>query len=474
MAEIGSLVARVKRLVLGNRGEAPAAVEESALSLDDPMAEARLAGFLEGFRARSRNSGAAMGGAFHFVRLNGLKKHFGDSWPDVAERAHKVAEETIRRHLVTEDLFSPYGELAFLVIFAGLNAHAAAMKCAVIAAEIESRLVGTEMGAARPKVKAAVVTVDPTKGVVQIKDVPSVTALVRDTLAPKGAAPAPAPADPPQDPEVDEAGELAAARDELHTMRTDFEAALRMMFRPMWFVRRQVLSTYLCQPVTIRNGQRRNVDHELYCSVTGNGTVMLDQRMVRESAAVVERLMRRKKRVVISVPVHFNTLIRFESGRAYGEALSEIDPETKRCLVLEMIGAPPGVTSSRLSDAVGYVRSHCRAVVLRRGLEVTDFDRFRNCGVLAVGIDVAQEKAREADLIPRLNRFARQAEQALLQSYIRGVGSLSLTVAAVAAGFTYIDGARLEALDDVPEDIRLFDLDDLYEPLLKPDASATE
>jgi hypothetical protein len=177
----------------------------------------------------------------------------------------------------------------------------------------------------------------------------------------------------------------------------------------------------------------------------------------------LEALLRDNCTLLLSMPVHFETLGAVGRRRQFVEALGKcLDDRGRKLLRIEIEGVPP----ARLIEIVAPLRPHCRAIMLQLPLETTDFSNVRGCGALAIGCDISGHRGTEFMLMQAMDRFARAiADKAGLPSYLNGANSLSMVTAALGAGFAYIDGDAVAKLIDHPRGLVDFRLADLYRPL---------
>jgi hypothetical protein len=177
----------------------------------------------------------------------------------------------------------------------------------------------------------------------------------------------------------------------------------------------------------------------------------------------LEALLRDNCTLLLSMPVHFETLGAVGRRRQFVEALGKcLDDRGRKLLRIEIEGVPP----ARLIEIVAPLRPHCCAIMLQLPLETTDFSNVRGCGALAIGCDITGHRGPEFMLMQAMNRVARAiADKTGLPSYLHGANSLSMVTAALGAGFAYIDGDAVAKLIDHPRGLVDFRLADLYRPL---------
>ena len=85
---------------------------------------------------------------------------------------------------------------------------------------------------------------------------------------------------------------------------------------------------------------------------------------------------------------------------------------------------------------------------------------------VAVGLDAGVTATRddvhgEADMARLFRAFCERAAKLDLHTYAHGVDSSRLSLAAVAAGFTYVDGDTVASVTERPLGIQRFEFDNL-------------
>lgn len=245
-------------------------------------------------------------------------------------------------------------------------------------------------------------------------------------------------------------------------------ANLRYAYRPMWDNARNVVSAYRCTArVPSLDDGTALVDAGV---VVGNDAAyihQLDEAVRGQVLQDLDALLRDNCTLLLSLPVHFETLGGVARRRQYAEVLSKrLDDRGRKLLLIEIQGVPQGVPQTRLVELLAPLRPHCRAIMLQLRLDTVDFGNVKGCGALAVGCDITGHPGPEFMLMQQMNRFARAAEDKTgLPSYVHGASSLSLVTAALGAGFAYIDGDAVAKLIDHPRGLVDFRLADLYRPL---------
>jgi hypothetical protein len=382
--------------------------------------------------------GATGSGHVCQIGFGKIKARFGASWERVADRAERIARNTIERYLTRGDIYGALEGPAYVIVFAQLPEEKAKTKCLLIAQEIAKALVG-ENGADVLEVKSGAISADGSYSVQEMaiddRLLQSLTAMEQIEVPDQSGDPEPASAR--------QAGEAtqSSAAPRATAGPSDQFANLRLSYRPLWDRARNVVSTYVC---TGRLPSSDGAWRDGPAATQGNPAArgQFDEVVVMRALDHLVDLVREKRVALIAIPLHFETLGGSARRRRITQLLAErVAAAERKLLLIEIDGVPAGALQSRLVDIIAPLTSNCRAVMLRLPLDTADFTVFKACGAKALGVDIAGHMSSETVLMQHMNRFARSArERAGLPAYVLGADSSSLAVAALGAGFDYIGG----------------------------------
>jgi hypothetical protein len=394
------------------------------------------------------------GGVVNFVSLEKIRGRFGDGWEKVAAKAEDIAKHAIERRLTPADVFTKAGPLNYLVMFSRLNKSQAQLKCALIAEEIAQRLLGADVTDDMIEVKTARID---SRGEIAMETAPRVAELTADlfaaNLALSESADSDAQGDSAFEEELDPEEELTA----------DPLARVRMVYQPIWDVRRNALATYICVPAV--DGLEGNVQvGETVVPGIENPDVAfdLDMMVLRRVVEDTTNMQRIGKKLLMIAPVHFETLATRNKRRLYMQTAQAIPVAMRNLTIFELVGAPPSTPPSRVLDLVVQLRRFSRAVLQRAPLSQAMFLPPTATGIFGIGVDLSGDKRREKDLMSHLDRFAAAAQKVGLRTYLHGAGSVSLTTLAVGAGFEYIAGDVTASIVEQPSAAYRFDARTVY------------
>lgn len=433
----------------GEASIAPSPVTKSAQISTD---------FVEGLRRLVAQAGtkSLLAGNVTLIGTDQLNARFGEDWPRMAARVHKIVCNVIERHLTPGDIYTDWQDAGYVIVFASLSAHSAGVKCRLIAAEIARTILGEE-GAEELSVKAAVSTID---GDLVLSTIPSVSEMLSRSAASGGRS-----TDSELDLiEEDERNEVRLAA-QLHVAQQALKPSF--VYRPMWDTSCRALSAYLCAPLL---AGADGTDKDMYSLVEQDLDVLyrLEGLVQARALSDLASLLKRRQKLLLILPVHFESLAAARSRRSFVENLVHlVSPEGRALLLVEIVGVPDGVPHSRLESLVVPLRQKCRAIIARVPLNATDLRSFKLAGIHAVGSEICSSpRPSETVIIHQMNRFKRLAERAEVTTFIRGLDTTSLTAAAVGAGFRYIDGDAVATAQQSPNSISKFNVLDLYRPLI--------
>jgi GGDEF domain-containing protein len=396
-------------------------------------------------------------GRIHMLNLDSLRAKLGSAWDDLRDRVHNSADRIINRHIADKDVQFRSSDGEYIIVFAALDRSAAALVCAKIAEELYRLFLGDPT--------LADITVSTAVGVVDGKllfehaSVADLLSAVEQTVragssAEQSAGPTAAPT----------ASTVANAEEPRKLKLSSLEMAqIGTMYRPLWDVGRQVISTYMCTPVR-RFPDGTSVEGMLALSAISEPPqlVKVDIDTLADTIEILDELFRNKFRLMVSVPVCFETLAARRSRQDYLAICQSIPDYLRPFLIFEFLRFPAGVPGGRMSELVNEVRPFCRWTFLRVECRQQSFASLSGTGLTGLTTMIASDRGTEARIMEDMNSFVAAAERASLKTCIVGITSTSLAVAARAAGATLIAGDRIGRAGEIPQHMLRFGWQDLF------------
>jgi hypothetical protein len=227
-----------------------------------------------------------------------------------------------------------------------------------------------------------------------------------------------------------------------------------IVYRPVWDVRREALTTYLSRRAPGIAGMRPN-------GASPEELARLDIEALNAGIEVLTDLYRNKFRLRLGLPVSFEAISSLPRFRTYIAHCRTIPDVLRKLVAFELVDLPTGVPYGRLAELASTLRPFCGLVIATVDWWRADLSQYANTGIRVVNAVVApwaEEKRTLADM----DRFARAAERAGLLTAVEGVATTSVALAAKGAGIAFISGDRIGACVDVPEHMLRFTWSELY------------
>lgn len=345
------------------------------------------------------------------VRLDRLKELYGKAWDRIGDGIHKVLREEALGLLGEGGTLLRYDALAYLLI---CEEGAAAALVAPLEKKVRERLFGDGS----------------TESLFEAFQVTSLQGdALRCTPLPDRAAPVPTPPNPP------------APKREEKLVLGDAE----FVHNPVWDVRANMVLAYQCSPTWSLGINETAGEEDLGAGFTDKRMEFgLDLETLHKAQAQVSEAMNRNAHVSILVPVHYNTLATAATAERYEEICRRDSLHWDRRLLFEVIRMPRAVSPDTLSAAIGRMAPYCAATFLRTGFDVDPaFLERLPPGAVSVGVDASKDRRPEDDIIADMEAFVERATERSVSTYILGLETVSLGVAAVCAGFDYIASAQI-------------------------------
>lgn len=348
------------------------------------------------------------------VRLDRLRETVSRTWPQVRHAVHHLIATQAEAQLGPDGFAVRYDETSYLVVLGRDNTGVLDR----IVSRIGAELLGRPDGAG-------------------ILDVLPVTAVEENGLV-CGAGTAPVAA-PPAAPAMD----MGAVEDDIPLVLGDAE----YHYFPVWDVRRNIVLSYQCLPVWPDVGGRPLDEEQMAARFADpRMQVGLDLETLHAATTRLDEILERDAMASFLVPVHFETLIDDRVMPRYLKSLHDSAGGWMERIHFEIIRAPVDIREDRVVHAVSRIRPFCRHVFLRLRADLdADLSRFARLGVMGVGLDLYHDERAEDDVMGTLEAFAGQISAQGLHTYVLGLRSVSLSVAAVCAGFDYIGSREIAA-----------------------------
>ena len=377
-------------------------------------------------------------GKLHLISFERIKERFGASWSHMAPKAEGLMRRAIEKRLAPVDVYRKGDNLDFVILFPSLTAQEGRVKCAQLAEEIGRALVG-DLGAELAQVDAGAAVVD-SKALLSIID---------------------------QEGDLHEAivGEVAKAPSATPYRYLGALSALeqvKFLFRPIWDVKRQAVFNFLCVPV-MRTPGGRIVSGEASIEGLNDRHTRLDYdlKLLKRVIDELTRMGSEDRRLLYTVPVHVDTVSSGAFRTEYLKLWRELPLSLQRLAIFDLVGGSDGFPQSRLIEILPSLKPLSRAVTLRMPVGAgQSFSRFAHVGLHALSSEAPA--GREENALGDIEKFVIAAEKAHLLTYLHGIRTASLALAAVGAGFGFIDGPAIGTAEANPKDALRFSMEDLY------------
>lgn len=404
------------------------------------------AAFADGARKILEGPEPISAGKLHFLGLDKVRAHFGDNWPKLSSRAEALVRRAIERRLSPLDVYRKTADLNFVVVFGSLSGREADLKCALIAEEITRMLVGDELGDGMLAVKTVATDLDGPEMLGRLVPSLDIAQAIEAEI------------------EVERLQREAPPPDiSNEDVSNDPLAGIQFVYRPIWDVKRSAVANfYLLPGKHLASGRSRSGDSDIPGLENIEIRRRFDQLIIHRVITDLRALHRQDRRLVISFPIHFESISTPTRRSALLDGWRTLPAECRKLGVFELVGAPEGVPQGRLAEIVNHLRAESRGVLMRVPLGTPSFRNFSDTGILAVGVELGMQTASEERVMAALKEFVANAERARLAAYLHGLRSFSLTIGAIGAGFSYVDGDSISSISDRPEEAYRFGLEDLY------------
>jgi len=374
-------------------------------------------------------------GRVFVLDLSPVKDVLGDRWEKLKQQVYLTTSDVVLHRIQPTDIHCRWDDERYLVAFGALDQARGRIKISLIAQEITQRLLGsTDQDKA---IKISMATTDENGEFSWDKDAAPSKLAVEKTL----------PKAPIKNEQTKEKPD-AVGRDGI-----DF------VFRPLWFVKNKIISSYFCIPVRDKGDGHFLSGYDILNDPQDPHAItaldLLTMKRIHKEALALEDT---KMPALLAVPIHFESIA--SGGRRstlIDQCKKNLGPHRNK-IVIELTNLPEGIPQSRLQDFIQILKPFSRSVMARFSSGHRDFAGFKHVGLHAVGIDLYGDRREESKIIQSLEGFVENASKLGLHTYAHGVRSISLTTAAICAGIDYVDGYAISDVHEGARDIKHYSI----------------
>ncbi|HEY1837020.1 MAG TPA: hypothetical protein VGG36_05135 [Rhizomicrobium sp.] len=398
----------------------------------------------------------ASAGKIQVLDLAALKARIGSKWMRMAEPVEQFFEAAIKRNLGPGDAFYRSDELSYLVVFRGLSAEEAELKCAAISEEVCHRLFGKngESVTMRNLIGSVRMGEQQLSAAEQQAVDRRLEREGREVLITKNAA--------------TNAQQQSAPAREMTVTLNDAKASQRRIssadiafaYRPVWDCNKHAVLTYLAQPALASASARPGTD-DFISANDPEDALFVDLLALEECATRVKLLREAAMRIILAVPVHFTTIARGRYWDAYSARYRLLAKNVARDLAFVISGIEKGVPHIRLVQELPKLSVNAFRVLCLLDHVEGSHTRFARSGTHGIGVALSRY-APEAQSVKLLSGIAREAQLAGVDSFALGIPSTSQALRAVDAGVRYLEGPIVRPAVMDPRHAFLHDVEDLY------------
>jgi hypothetical protein len=217
---------------------------------------------------------------------------------------------------------------------------------------------------------------------------------------------------------------------------------LKLLYEPIWDVRKQAVTAYRMKVTLKVEGALLGLNE--FCVTYDDPKLQasLNSVILRKLVSHIQSKRGENKRAIIVAPIG-RRFIDDESGlRFLLDQVSLLNDQERPLIVLE-IGDVYFGSLTALTPRISMIRRACRNISVRLSLDHKGFQQVAGTGATMVAGDLLDHDWPERQALGALNSFSAAASKASLRSFIGGLTTSSMVIAAVCAGFNHLSGSAI-------------------------------
>jgi hypothetical protein len=422
-------------------------------------------------------------GKLQFLGLNRIKRKLGKTWPGLQKIVYHEVEQAIAMYLLPTDIFIRYKDETYMIIFSEAGPEESQIKMRLIAEEIKRRLFAHEEKELRN------IDVEESVAVIKSRDLREKSSLSerlehiyvdvdnnkkdhlklmeRKAVAVKKKRSVGPPVSIAPTFEIDP---YDNGVEKEKAVAEIVEKKINVKYVPLWDVRKNGLTTYLCLAQSDHEGMDAFDSHEaLFRGLSDQDAITRDMEVLDLAYKELQTAKPDTRKLTIMCPVHYGTLARADSRREYILKCQQIPKEYKESLIFLLLNLPDDLPPNTIKMFSLPLKSHCNELFAQVDMDpLLNFSILRECGFDALGVRLKNSGGGERQIISDLETFSENAKKALIKKiFALDVKSFSLTTSAIGADIDYLGGSIIHDVVDRPDSVHRFMHQDLFSELVK-------
>ena len=392
-------------------------------------------------------------GCVNVVGLDALKIYMGAQWPQLRDSVHARLEALFHAKLGPTDFFLKLDDAAYLVAMPSSDPEDVDVICLRISYDLFTSCLGQcDLGHIQVS-NASVGDEDslnlellPFERIIELAE----KAGIQSFNTPCGSYDPLSPVS-----EMTDAAPGGAVKLPTDTGRTIY---VEHHFLPVWSAANAAVTTYICWVKEVLAGEhtREPIPQVLLSPKERLQTVIS---CLQAGVAQLARSMGTPKRFLLGLAVPFD-LLGSPSGRMeFLAACRDLPGEYRQYIDFFLLGVPPGVAQTRLSNMINMLRPFGRSVSATVAPQARVYSAYQGIGLRAIGFDLREFSGGRTFRLQDAEQLARNARYANIGTFVLSVSTAPLLTVMRKAGIQQLSGNAVSPPSDEPDGMWRLHLD---------------
>ncbi len=373
-------------------------------------------------------------GRVHLLGLDKIREGLGDRWPDLRERILDNLNRIIESRIGGNDVYFSRSDEEHFIVFANTSDNEARLVCAKILQELMEIYLGST-DTRDIIVKTAVGRIDD-KMIFESASLENIFEQISFVNV----------EDTPQ-----ENNRPTGPNNSPGSQNAEMEAPYEVIYRPVWDVRNEAISTYMVNSRSLAPFKRARLGYDVLidpCCV--EAMIGLDNMILMETINTMDDLFRNNFRAIFSIPVCYETLFNSERLRGFLSRCQVIPPELHKYIAFCLVNFPPGVPETKLGLIVSSLKSYSRAVAMACDNIPQDLNYYKECGIRGFHFVLPGRSPDPAKYWRQMAAAVAKCKQSHMYTSLTEINHQEDLILARETGVNFLSGSIIGEYTDIP------------------------
>tara|TARA_R110002072_G_scaffold163399_1_gene316030 strand:+ start:3666 stop:4967 length:1302 start_codon:yes stop_codon:yes gene_type:complete len=377
------------------------------------------------------NSDLVDSGRVHLLGLEALKLKLGDKWPGLRSRILENLTKIVNSHIAENDVFFSRSDDEHIVVFSRLSEAGSRLICSNILRE----LTEIYLGSADTDCLTVKTAVGRSKGEMLFEE-KSMDSIYKDISVEEA---------------EEEIRQASQGETKLQSASPVQELPYEVVYRPIWDVRNQAISTYMVNTQSIDRYKNISRGYEVLADPSCiEAMIGMDYMVMIDTITTMDDLFQNNFRAIFSLPICYETLFNTDMLQGFLSRCKVIPAALHKYISFTLINFPDGAPETKLRFIISSLMAYSRGVVVACDHIPQNVSYYHECGVKGLSLTYPDKPVNPTAYWKQLALFVGKCRKLHIYTALENIKTEEDLILSKEIGVNFLSGEMIGPYVDIP------------------------